>query len=519
MSVAIVWLRGLLRLHDNPVLNWACSNDEIDSIVPIFIIEEFDDERGNPVVGDNRMRFLYESILDLDKGLKEQYDSTILVFSGNPRDVITSIVQSLDSDVKLLLTDYRSEPKMRVEISDIEKLLKPSGLETIVFPAVSTILDIEEVTRSQTYKNPKSSRDIDAIMREYLDEGPEGYMVSEPSPKPVEVRSDSRTLDTLVSYAGTSDYHIEMDEVRRRASKIEGHGYFPGGESEALERLRRKVVGMPDYVNKFSKPDTFSTNENQNPLEPTTTGLSPYISTGCLSVRLVWNEVVRANLHSEHTKPPQSLLGQLMFREMFYLLSRSVENWDDDIDNSNCKRIEWGSYDEVLMTAWESGMTGYPYIDAMMRQLDTTGWMHHLGRHAVSCFLTRGQLWQNWKHGRDVFERKLIDSDWALNNGNWLWLAGVAPFSMPYYRVYNPCPDARSSLNVETRDAAFIRHWVPELSTFPSRYIFEPHLAPIEIQRSSKCIIGEDYPEPIVDRNEARKRNMALFKESLENLS
>ena len=518
MSVAIVWLRGLLRLHDNPVLNWVCSNDEIDSIVPIFIIEEFDDERGNPVLGGNRMRFLYESILDLDKGLKEQYGSTILVFSGNPRDVISSIVQSLDSDVKLLLTDYRSEPKMRVEISDIEKLLKPSGLETIVFPAVSTILDIEEVIRSQTYKNPKSSRDIDAIMREHLDEGPEGYIVSEPSPKPVEVRSDSRTLDILKSHAGTSDYHIEMDEVRRRVSGIEAHGYFPGGESEALERLRRKVVGMPDYVNKFSKPDTFSTNENQNPLEPTTTGLSPYISTGCLSVRLVWNEVLRANLHSEHTKPPQSLLGQLMFREMFYLLSRSVENWDDDIENSNCKRIEWGSYDEVLMTAWESGMTGYPYIDAMMRQLDTTGWMHHLGRHAVSCFLTRGQLWQNWKHGRDVFERKLIDSDWALNNGNWLWLAGVAPFSMPYYRVYNPCPDARSSLNVETRDAAFIRYWVPELSTFPSRYIFEPHLAPIEIQRSSKCIIGEDYPEPIVDRNEARRRNMALFKESLENL-
>ena len=126
MSVAIVWLRGLLRLHDNPILNWVCSNDEIDSIVPIFIIEEFDDEGGNPVVEGNRMRFLYESILDLDKGLKEQYNSTILVFSGNPRDVITSIVQSLDSDVKLLLTDYRSEPKMRVEISDIEKLLKPS---------------------------------------------------------------------------------------------------------------------------------------------------------------------------------------------------------------------------------------------------------------------------------------------------------------------------------------------------------------------------------------------------------
>ena len=326
MSAAIVWLRGLLRLHDNPVLTWACSNDEIDTIVPIFIIEEFDSVQSSPATGDNRMRFLYESIVDLDERLKEQYDSSILVFSGNPRDVITSIVQSLDSDVKLILTDYRSEPKMRVEISDIEKLLKPSGIETIVFPAANTILDIEEVTRSETYKNPKSSRDIEAIMREYLDEGPEGYTVRKPLPNPVEVRSDSRALHTLAGQAGISDYHIEMNEVRRRASEIGGHGYFPGGESEALRRLRCKVIEVPDYVNEFSKPDTFSTNENQNPLEPTTTGLSPYISTGCLSVRLVWNEVVRANINSEHTKPPQSLLGQLMFREMFYLLSRSVEN-------------------------------------------------------------------------------------------------------------------------------------------------------------------------------------------------
>ena len=83
-------------------------------------------------------------------------------------------------------------------------------------------------------------------------------------------------------------------------------------------------------------------------------------------------------------------------------------------------------------------------IDALMRQLETTA-DAPLGRHAVSCFLTRGQLWQHWKTGRDVFDQKLLDSDWALNNANWLWLSGVAPFSMPYFRLYNPCPDGKSS--------------------------------------------------------------------------
>ena len=111
----------------------------------------------------------------------------------------------------------------------------------------------------------------------------------------------------------------------------------------------------------------------------------------------------------------------------------------------------------------------FPYIDAMMRQLDATGWMHHLGRHAVSCFLTRGRaLWQHWELGRDVFDRKLVDADWALNNGNWLWLSGVALLYALFQTIQSP-PDGKSSLNVEAKNAEFIRYWVPELKD----YIFE----------------------------------------------
>ena len=174
-----------------------------------------------------------------------------------------------------------------------------------------------------------------------------------------------------------------------------------------------------------------------------------------------------------------------------------------------------GNLRSKKMEAWDQGMTGFPLIDAMMRQLDTTGWMHHLGRHAVSCFLTRGQLWQHWKHGRDVFERKLLDSDWALNNANWLWLSGVAPFSMPYFRLYNPCPDGKSSLNVDAKTATFIKYWVPELKNFPVKYIYEPQLAPQQMQRDADCIIGQDYPLPIVNRKDAAKENLAKFKSSL----
>merc|ERR1712125_218525 len=112
-----------------------------------------------------------------------------------------------------------------------------------------------------------------------------------------------------------------------------------------------------------------------------------YFKFGCLSVRRAWHAFAECQKGRRHTLPPQSLHGQLLFREMFYVLSVSVANWDKDEGNPMCKRIPWGD-EAKLVTAWEEGRTGF---------------MHHLGRHAVACFLTRGDLWQNWTKGRDVF--------------------------------------------------------------------------------------------------------------------
>ena len=506
-------------MHDNPILDWAHRSEEIDSVIPIFVLDTGRDMGEKGHIGLNRMRFLYDSLTDLDDRLRRKYSARLLVLEGRPEEAIPLLAEELGS-TGWLLSDYQADPRSREQIGEIELSVSERGVRTKVFPSVSTILDIEEAVTKPGFRDPKSSNDIGAIMSRNLGDGPDGYLVPPPLGPAEGVKFQTAEFDSLTGSESLSGFVVSKEEISQRVDDLgTGEPYFPGGESEALDRLRRKVSDRPDFVNGFSKPSTMSTNDTGNPLEPSTTGLSPYLSTGCLSVRRVWQECVTANLESEHTKPPQSLIGQLMFREMFYLLSRSVDNWDDDVGNSNCKPIEWGEHDEELVSAWEEGMTGFPYIDAMMRQLEETGWMHHLGRHAVSCFLTRGQLWQNWKHGRDVFERKLVDSDWALNNGNWLWLAGVAPFSMPYYRVYNPCPDSKSSLNVEAKEASFIRHWVPELASFPSKYIFEPHLAPQHVQEEAGCVIGTDYPSPIVDRKESRRVNLALFKESLARIA
>ena len=520
MGTAIVWLRNTLRVHDNPLLHWAWESDEVDSVIPLFVMDPSRGVGGEEPISDTRMGFLYESLVELNQRLGSEHGAGLMVLAGQPEEVIPTVAKELETADGWLLCDYVPDARSREEVEAIGESLGGLGFRTRVFPCVSTILDVERVTQGEGFRDPKSSSDIASILGRVLGEGPDGYLVPGPLDPPEEVRFDRLRFEELLESEPLSKLLVTMDDITGRIDDLGvGESYFRGGEDEALDRLRRKVSERPEFVNEFSKPSTMSTNEHGHPMEPSTTGLSPYLSTGCLSVRKVWEECAKANLASDHTKPPQSLIGQLMFREMFYLLSRSVENWDDDVGNSNCKPIEWGEHDEELVRAWEEGMTGFPYIDAMMRQLEATGWMHHLGRHAVSCFLTRGQLWQNWKHGRDVFDRKLVDSDWAVNNGNWLWLAGVAPFSMPYYRVYNPCPDSKSSLNVEAKEASFIRHWVPELASFPSRYIFEPHLAPEHVQEEAGCVIGTDYPSPIVDRKESRRVNLDLFKESLARIA
>ena len=509
MKVAVVWFRNALRIHDNPVLSWAYDSENVDFILPIYIFEEEIHQKSTQNMGEQRLRFQFDCVENLHQNLKNKLNLDLHVFSGDCLEVLESIREQLQQFKVILLNEYSTNPRDRKQSELIEKYLINTNQTWSVksFPSTQTILDVEAIVSSSGYKPPKSMKDMVRLFKiEFGDYENITFETNDPNPP-----SNERKQDVSVN----PKYQVPLDKIR---SLLSTPGYFRGGENEAITRLEKKVISQNDYVNNFNKPKSISTNIRGNPMEPTTTGLSPYISTGCLSIRRLWNSCSEIQQSSEHTVPPVSIQGQIMFREMFYLLSRSVDNWDQDSGNSQCKEIEWGELDHALLDSWDSGQTGFPLIDAMMRQLNATGWMHHLGRHAVSCFLTRGQLWQNWTHGRDIFERKLIDSDWALNNGNWLWLAGVAPFSMPYYRIYNPCPDSKSSLNVETKDAEFIRYWVPELAEFPSKYIFEPHLAPLHIQESAGCLIGTDYPNPIIDRKESRKRNLQSFKHSLEKL-
>ena len=168
--------------------------------------------------------------------------------------------------------------------------------------------------------------------------------------------------------------------------------------------------------------------------------------------------------------------------------------------NPICPQIPWGEDPEKL-AAWTEARTGFPFIDAIMIQLREEGWVHHLARHAVACFLTRGDLWIHWERGMEVFEKYLIDYDWSINSCNWMWLSSSS-FFLP---IYSPVAFGKKT----DPSGAYIRKYLPRLARYPDKYVYEPWTAPLEVQEEAGCIIGEDYPRPIVDHEKASKENIA----------
>ena len=162
---------------------------------------------------------------------------------------------------------------------------------------------------------------------------------------------------------------------------------------------------------------------------------------------------------------------------------------------------------EQRFEAWCEGRTGYPLVDAAMRQLRHEGWMHNRARLVVGSFLTK-DLGIDWRWGERHFMRLLIDGDQANNNGNWQWIASVGTDPQPAFRrIYNPA----RQMERHDPDGAYVRRYVPELRDVPDRYLAEPWTMPAEEQRACGCVIGRDYPEPIVDHAEARRAALARY--------
>lgn len=482
----LLWFRKGLRLHDNRALLEAVQG--ATAMHPVFVL---DPHFAKPeFVGVNRYRFLLESLSDLNDSLS-RLGSRLLVVQGRPREVLPRLLREWSIDKLCYESD--NEPYAIVRDREIGEIAELAGVRVSASPG-HTLHDLEEYVRLIGDQGPPKSygsflKVFNAVGRPEL-----------PKEAPATVPSLGEEA------AGEAERYSVPTLESLGYDPTEGTAVFKGGESAALERLT-SVMLQKAWVADFEKPKTIPTT-----LEPDTTALSPYMKFGCLSARKFWHAINEAYAAVGHSsKPPVSLHGQLLWREYNYTCATVTPNWDRMVGNPVCRQIPWDDNQEFF-EAWRDGKTGYPFIDAIQTQLREEGWIHHLARHATACFLTRGDLWQSWEKGQLVFERYLVDADWSINAFNWMWLSCSA-FFYQYFRCYSPVAFGKKY----DPEGVYVKKYVPVLRNMPKKYIYEPWKAPLDVQRAAKCIIGKDYPEPIVDHAHALSTNKGRMAAAYKN--
>lgn len=297
------------------------------------------------------------------------------------------------------------------------------------------------------------------------------------------------------------------------------------------EKLRKRII-FKEYEQKFEKllkasmlnighdPGTAAAKQHLNafieenlkiydtareyPQKDKTSHLSPYLRSGELSIREVW-----ARLQDVPDSTGKStFIQELAWRDFYNMIYARNPNQKEQPIKEEFSNIIWRN-DKEQFAKWKEGKTGFPIIDAAMRQLQQQGWMHNRLRMVTASFLTKDLL-IDWRWGETYFQQMLIDYDAASNIGGWQWAASTGTDAVPYFRIFNPVTQS------EKYDATgeFIRKYVPELRNVKTSHIHAPEKMSREEQSDSKTVIDEDYPNPLVDHSEARKRAIAVYEES-----
>ncbi|XP_059191050.1 cryptochrome-2 [Centropristis striata] len=485
------WFRKGLRLHDNPVLQEALTG--ADTVRCVYILDPWFAGAAN--VGINRWRFLLEALEDLDNSLKK-LNSRLFVVRGQPTEVLPRLFK--EWKVTKLTFEYDPEPYGKERDGAIIKMAQEFGVTTVVRNS-HTLYNLDRIIEVNNNSPPLTFKRFQTIVSRL-------ELPRRPLPPITKQQMDK-------CHTKIADNHDQLYSI----PSLEELGFRPeglpppvwkGGESEALNRLN-KHLDKKVWVANFEHPRV-----NTCSLYASRTGLSPYLRFGCLSCRVLYYNLRELYMKlRKRCSPPLSLFGQLLWREFFYTAATNNPNFDRMDGNPICVQIPWDQNPEAL-AKWAEGRTGFPWIDAIMTQLRQEGWIHHLARHAVACFLTRGDLWISWESGMKVFEELLLDADWSVNAGSWMWLSCSA-FFQQFFHCYCPVGFGRRT----DPSGDYIRRYIPILKDYPNRYIYEPWNAPESVQKAANCVVGVDYPKPMINHAEASRLNIERMKQVYQQLS
>jgi len=469
--------------------------------------------------------------------------SKLFVVREAPQTVLSKLFKAWK--ITHLVFEKDTDAYARERDEDVKKQAEEAGVEVIVKMG-RTLYDPDELVQANGGKPTMSITQVQHAAEKLGDVAkpiptPKSlpdpgdtsleFEHTQPSPKPdvndIQRDSDEKSYTALAG--PNNDFAVPiMAELGLKPATTQHRG----GETLALRALD-DIISNKTYTATFSKPDTAPTAFSPQ----STTLLSPHHHFGSLSVRLFyWRimDILNDYPKAKQSTIPTNLIGQLLFRDMYFAAQASLGySFAQTHGNSHVRFIPWHLPSKIspsngLITGthvtdtteaetwfhrWKWGITGFPWIDALMRQLRLEGWIHHLGRHAVACFLTRGGCYVDWERGAEVFEEWLIDHETACNSGNWQWLSCTAFYSQ-FFRCYSPIAFPKKT----DKTGEFVRHFCPELAKFSDKYIYEPWKAPIADQKKAGCLIKGDgssdddegeggmkiYAKPMFDFNARR---------------
>ncbi len=453
----IWWIRRDLRLEDNPALSSALAEGK--GVVPVFILDPQLLEKP----AEKRQAFLFSGLRALDADLKK-IGSALIVRQGNPVDELKRLTVEVNAEKVFAEEDFSPYAVRRDTAAAQQVELKLVHGLGVHHPAVVTKADGSPYTVFTPFSRAWKALPFN------------GYTLPAPDHLDLSPALESETIP-----------------------QVEPPQEFPAGEEEARRRLNAFLSGTSrEYA------------EGRNRLDlDGTSALSPYLRFGMLSARLAVAAAQKAISSANDPNQKRSLevwINELIWREFYQSILYYFPHVLDAAFKTDLRNIPWRK-SSVDLQAWQEGRTGFPVVDAGMRQLAATGWMHNRARMITASFLVKDLL-INWQEGERWFMRTLIDGDPAANNGGWQWTAGTGTDAAPYFRIFNPILQGKKF----DPEGEYVRRWVPELKNVPDKHIHTSWEMSAEEQRAAGLTIGKEYPAPIVDHAAARERTLAAYK-------
>lgn len=471
-DLSIVWLRRDLRLEDNESLSRACA--ESNQIAVVFVFDSL-------ILGmlksksDARVSFIYDSVVEIDNQLAK-LGSRLFVLNGDPVIEIPKIAKAMKASAVFFNEDY--EPYAKRRDNAVLRSLNGENIKGLSFKD-HVIFSGAELNKSDGSPYRMYTPYRKAWLKKLT---PSDYI-----PKKV----DKRKFLASASILSVPKFPT-LEELGFESSSILVRSHKPGRKN-GLGCLKKWAADLPEYHKTRDFPG----------LSCGTSGLSVHLRFGTISIR----ESVRLCFESPN-RGTSIWLSELIWRDFYQMILDRFPYVVQGAFKKDYDRIAWeGS--RANFRAWCQGRTGFPIVDAGMRQLNQTGWMHNRLRMITASFLVKDLL-VDWRKGEAYFAEKLLDFDLAANNGGWQWCASTGCDAQPYFRIFNPVLQSKKF----DPECNYIKRWVPELKSLSASEI---HLLSLEAPKkgNNSFKIGRDYPEPIIFHSQQKMHFLRMFNRGL----